>query len=264
VEEKIEQLNKKRSFQTQKSFDPNLDLPRTLVFRRYLILSSPRSGSTMISSALKSTSMAGVPQEYFNPNALSAVGAERSTEKAMAFLADVEKRRTSSNGYFGMKMHYNQFVSVFINNGIIHPLVNQFLSSFDYFILTYRRDKVLQAISYLQAHRSGLWNTTNPELEGKVTVELADDDISEVTFRMKNLIDEEMGWRHILNGAKPKFYEIAYEDLVADEALHMQRIADFLDLPLNGIVPKAEIKKISNESSLVAKQKYLKAIGVIS
>ncbi len=218
----------------------------------------------MVSSALTATGVAGVPQEYFNPNVLRLAGADKSAEHAMALLPEFEKRRTTANGYFGMKLHFNQFASVFVSKGQLHSLATVFLNSFDYFIFTYRKDKVLQAISYMQAKRSGLWNSNNAALEGQVNVELRDDDVAEVTLHMKKLIDEEMGWRHFINSAKPKAMELKYEDLAAQETSHMNLVTNFLDLPALARPPIATIKKLSNDSSLLAKQKYLIAIGAIS
>ena len=52
------------------AFSTEMDLPKTEVKFTYLILSQPRTGSTMITSALLSSGLAGVPVEYFHTDYL--------------------------------------------------------------------------------------------------------------------------------------------------------------------------------------------------
>src|SRR5271156_5534546 len=79
----------------------------------YIICTSPRSGSWLLSEGLASTSLAGNPREWFH-------GAQEQEERARwrlahstdltfaRYLEHVRSRATSPNGICGVKLHYYQ------------------------------------------------------------------------------------------------------------------------------------------------------------
>ena len=71
------------------AFKPELDLPRTPVTFTYLILSQPRTGSTMITSALQASGHAGVPVEYFNHEHLRRLPKPLTLASVHAYYSDV-------------------------------------------------------------------------------------------------------------------------------------------------------------------------------
>ena len=83
----------------------------------YVVCTTPRSGSWLLSEGLASTSVAGNPREWFNH-------LEEQEERARwrmthgsdltfaKYLEQVQARSTTRNGVSGIKLHYYQFLEL--------------------------------------------------------------------------------------------------------------------------------------------------------
>ena len=93
---------------------PENDLPPAACSFRYLVCSSPRTGSNVITAALQHSGLGGVPFEYLHPNAVPLVfkrfGRANGTMKQ--YLGLIESCRTSANGVFGIKVHFGQLAKI--------------------------------------------------------------------------------------------------------------------------------------------------------
>ncbi len=139
-------------------FSPDLDCLRVETRFRYCILSSPRSGSSMLCSALRATKSAGVPLEYLNPDLMTLwVKTKRPLRPEIgAYMTDIERRRTTANGVFGQKLHFNQWAKLLAPAGEAVSL--GFLKSMDKLIFIVRRDKLAQAMSWTFAKQTMIFN----------------------------------------------------------------------------------------------------------
>jgi len=73
---------------------------------KYCIASTPRSGSTLVSRMLLSSRLAGDPKEYFGPLLIQAwLKLNKRNISFANYLKELESKRTSENGYFGIKVH---------------------------------------------------------------------------------------------------------------------------------------------------------------
>lgn len=130
------------------------------VLLRYAILSSPRSGSTLLSRALYQTRQAGDPHEYLNPAAIYAYQTGSGINLSIdAYLQEIENRRTSSNGLFGIKTHHFHLSRLGKTPEEKSRVTINFLKRQDKRILIRRRDKIAQSVSYYIAQQSGRWTT---------------------------------------------------------------------------------------------------------
>src|SRR6187401_2384980 len=68
--------------------------------RAYVIISTPRSGSTLLCRGLASTNLAGIPEEYFNPD-LEDWARRRDGVDPAAYVEWLLSERVSPNGVFG-------------------------------------------------------------------------------------------------------------------------------------------------------------------
>lgn len=231
---------------------------------KYLILSSPRTGSTMLAAALNATGKAGVAKEYFHLDKLAGKGNPEQTREAMlAYYAEVVDATTSANGVFGMKLHFNQFHHVFGGKRIGMASGLGFVKSFDRRILVYRRDKILQALSELLASKSDLWNTADKAAAGRAGREFSDADLPFLLRIMGRQVSEEYAWRSLLEDSALPFHQIAYEDMVASPEAEFARLATYLAIPgLDSIRPSAETVKLTDASATAAiKERVLTALG---
>lgn len=132
---------------------------------RYAILSSPRSGSTLLGRMLFETRMAGDPIEYLNRHLL-AIERERTGKENLTygeFLKSMEPRRTSENGMFGMQIHYSQFLAAFASNQV-NEAMKRFVFGFDKLIWVRRRDRLRQAVSFAIARRTNAWSSEDSQV----------------------------------------------------------------------------------------------------
>ncbi len=186
----------------------------TPVGQRYGILSSPRSGSTLLGRFLHETKMAGDPQEYFNPPLIGLERQRSGNDKLNMnqFLRLMEKRRTSPNGVFGMKMHYSQLLSVFRapkpNQGVVN-----FLRKLDKLIWIRRRDRLGQAISQAVAVRTNVWSSEDSRFDRNPQVQVHP---YECVAALNLVARDDAGWEKLIQQAALSVHEIWYEDLVAD------------------------------------------------
>lgn len=242
------------------AFKTELDLPPTPVTFTYLILSQPRTGSTMIGSALEASGLAGVPVEYFNHHHLRHLPRPLTLSSVQEYYADVVSRRTSPNGVFGMKLHHDQFQPLFMQDNTISPSGVKFLRSFDRIILTSRRDKLAQAISQLTAFRTRNWNTSDRNQEGRQNYEFSKVDVPVILDYLREAVTGEMFWNDVCERLSLSPLRVVYEDLCGSPGAELARVVDHLGLAIAN--PEPQTIKLSRDSNRDGKLRFLKELGL--
>lgn len=144
---------------------PDWDLPRFHgARRRYLVASTPRTGSTLLCRALWDTCRVGAPKEYCNPMQLrdwavragsrshrlltgplvGLAGRGWSRGRLQRHLDLVEGLRTGPTGWFGMKVHRHHFERW---GGFEADVVVRIV----------RDDRLAQAVSWARARQTNRW-----------------------------------------------------------------------------------------------------------
>jgi LPS sulfotransferase NodH len=129
----------------------------------YLVLATPRSGSTLLGQGLQATGLAGDPKEFFGHK--MAFWMERwGTPDLPAYVARLLQERSTPNGVFGAKLLYGQLLHLERvarqEPGMADlPLAEILASLFPnpHLIWATRDDKVRQAISWFKARQTGVW-----------------------------------------------------------------------------------------------------------
>ncbi len=91
------------------------DPPRdpALPARNYVVCSTPRSGSGLLTRALVASDVAGTPTEYFNANDRAALTRRWGCGSDLrAYARTLRARRTTEDGVFGTKLHWEQLQQV--------------------------------------------------------------------------------------------------------------------------------------------------------
>lgn len=242
------------------AFNPKFDYPRRAAERCYLILSAPRTGSTMLSDGLLQTGFAGVPLEYLHRRVLAGLGKPLAFERIAAYFNDIVSRRTSPNGVFGMKIHYHQFADLFVNGEGVTANGESFLGLFSHFILIDRRDRISQAISFMIAEESRKWRSRDVTDAHSSDIALDDDKMIAIVQEMGSLMSEARGWRRIIEARKLNAIELSYEDLTHDFDAEFRRVLGFLGLPEVEVRPQTV--KLGGARNRAAKAEFLSRIGV--
>jgi LPS sulfotransferase NodH len=140
----------------------------------YLILATPRSGSTLLGQGLQATGLAGDPKEFFGHK--MAFWMERwQTPSFGAYVDLLTHRRATSNGVFGAKVLYGQLQhledaarqdAALAELPLATILSNLFPNL--HYVWATRNDKLRQAISWFKARQSGVWGQNTGQEEPKL------------------------------------------------------------------------------------------------
>ena len=129
----------------------------------YLLLATPRSGSTLLGQGLQASGLAGDPKEFFGHR--MAFWMERwQTPSLPAYIDRLIAERATPNGVFGAKLLYGQLQHLERlarqDPALAQlPLAGMLGALFPnlHLIWVTREDKVRQAVSWFKARQSGLW-----------------------------------------------------------------------------------------------------------
>lgn len=182
---------------------------------RYAILSVPRSGSTLLARALGASRRHGDPHEYLNPNAIDAWRTGRAAGEAFdlaTYLSEIERRRTSPEGYFGIKVHFRHFTLAYGDRAF--DAAADFVARQDRLIFIRRRDQVAQAVSYHAARSTGRWTSEHEPFFGPAPVSAVPFDVAALDACLDEVVHGEANWRSVLATCGRPFLQIDYEDLV--------------------------------------------------
>ena len=204
-----------------------LDAPTVPITNAYVICSSPRVGSNMLTQYLRDTGGGGMPYEYFNKYALDAYRFRFDNipilrDEYLQFL----RSHRSPEGVFSANLHYHQIVGFFPNEG--EPA--RFLESFSKIIVLERKDKVMQAISNFRAAKSGVWFADDLQ-HASFARSIADNyNSAGIAHSLAFVLEEQEGWRRILVAVTRPILRVFYEDMVEDLNKSKNRIIEFLGI----------------------------------
>lgn len=228
----------------------------------YFICSTYRTGSNLLYHMLKRTEVAGNPLELFL--CLEQQWREKYPQywsdcKELTpnlFLKNITAMGTGYNGVFACKMMWDSFVTTmeYLRNipQYQDKLGVEILSDIfpePKFILTSRKSKVRQAVSYVKAKKNGIFfqRKSNIEILTKEKKSLNYDFISIFTS-YQNMIKAEMNWMRILVENDIKFKNVIYEDLAKEPLTVLKDVLEFLEIDFS--IPKnfePDIVKQSDE-----------------
>lgn len=220
-----------------------------------LICCLPRTGSWLLAEILKSTGLAGIPEEYLREDWLweYATNGELTSKGAVdysrviplgvrrwppaqrldaaEFASAVSRVATTDNGVLGVKVHYGQFVEFARRYrvggerlSVSEATLRRLFPDPRYVLLT-RRDKLRQAISCCRAIQSDVWFSREPDsppghvaLIGEPQSDQSDElDLVQVAQFVDLFTAEEESWRELLETDDGRLLQLAYEDVVADQ-----------------------------------------------
>ena len=231
----------------------------------YIICTTPRSGSWLLSEGLASTWRGGNPREWFNVLEERKYRAqwrmERSSDLSFAqYLRLVAWDSTTRNGVSGLKLHYYQFAQLpEIFESVpgcreLSPagiLARAFPRS-RYIWLT-RRDKARQAISLFLASRTGEWWRIGEEgSRGSVAeADGADFDPAAVLQLERLLTGNDSSWQAFFRDSQITPLVVHYEDLAAEYAGTVHSVLRWLGEPGDdtSVIPPSRLRRQSGERS---------------
>ncbi|MCW5696899.1 MAG: hypothetical protein KIS96_09235 [Bauldia sp.] len=232
---------------------------------RYAILSVPRSGSTLLARALGASRRYGDPHEYLNPNAIDAWKAGRAVSEAFdlaTYLSEIERRRTSPEGYFGIKVHFRHFTLAYGDRAF--AAAADFVARQDRLIFIRRRDQVAQAVSYHAARSTGRWTSEHEPFFGPAPVSAVPFDVPALDACLDEVVRGEANWRSVLAACGSPFLEIDYEDLVGDYEATVATALRWLGASAPVVPPLPTRPSRIGADGLLDRYRRLRASGTIA
>ena len=208
----------------------------------YLIAASPRSGSQLLGSLLTATSLAGFPDEHFNPwhmgHATNFFPDDLlyGPEHIERFIA----KHTSPNGVFGTKTHFLQ-VTNFVGLDRLESLYPTPLK----YIFLRRREVERQGISLARAAQTDAYNSESREQNQPVY------NFHQISQCIREVRVQDKGWRTYFYSRGIEPHVVIYEELVADRARILKGVLEFLgvSIPRDFQVPETHLKKQADSVS---------------
>lgn len=237
----------------------------------YLICTSPRSGSTLLSIILGQSRLAGYPWEWFDANLYQNLFQKLGASTFSEYLPKVLEQGTTPNGVFGAKLMADHFYTLVDNlrqvqdssaqNCFTQELLHSTFPNLHYIWLT-RRDKVRQAVSFEKARQTGIWrahdNSFN-ETERKLVF-----NHEAIDRWIKYIIDQEFAWQEYFAEANITPFTLVYEDFYQFPEETVRHVLDYLHIPVPANWELGEIKesKLADEISEQWVQKYRQHMSV--
>src|SRR5262249_54199489 len=158
------------------------------------------------------TRQAGDPLEYFNLRLLGLAQAQTGNRSLtpIEFTRLMEARRTSPNGIFGIKVHYDQMLRAFQSDTPNENMVD-FLRRHQYLFWMRRRDRLRQAISHTVATYTNSWSSEEPQKAPTGPISCLD-----CIHSLQMISFQDSGWENLIRFAGLKVRVIWYEDLISD------------------------------------------------
>jgi len=214
----------------------NLRHPR----RCYVVCAVARSGSNLLTDALRETGRAGQPKQFFSELFQAGYGAKYGLDPVndyAGYVRGVIDATATSNGVFGFKLmgwSLEGFLARLRGTGQFASAdstdLNVLRSAFPrlQFIRIIRRDKLRQAISKARAMQTGLWKLADGKnAEGEAHF---DRDLISQCLREGEI--EQAAWDRFFHDFPGAPLMIEYEQLSRDYKRTVRAVLNFLGIAL--------------------------------
>ncbi len=181
----------------------------------FVVASSPRSGSNVFCEALARTGRLGAPIEYFNLGTCVQLVMTWGAGSLADYGRAMVRRRTTSNGVFGLKLHYNQCEALMSKKVSLDPTA---------WVMIERADVVAQGVSLAKAMQTRAWNSF-----GRAAVVPAYD-FGQIAVSVQFVRANNAGWERYFDERGISPLRFLYEEVVMDPDASAQRVIELLML----------------------------------
>lgn len=217
-----------------------------------MICATPRSGSTLLCSLLRSSGVAGQPESWFRMQDRAdwardwGIGQDYDWD---AYLRAALVAGTGPNGVFGLRLMWNKLGELVTDLGGAPSADQAALLARTFgplsFVHLSRGDPVAQAVSRHRAEASGIWHLGIEEAEHPATPHYEGARIGEY---LREVAGENAAWKRwfAANGIAP--LQLVYEDLAANPVGTAARVLDHLGLT-TATTLKSPVRRMADATS---------------
>jgi trehalose 2-sulfotransferase len=222
----------------------------------YIIASTQRSGTHLLCSILRSTGVAGWPEEFFLSKPGETWEKRWNSPSRDAYIQRVLQENTGANGVFGAVVMWSYFEQMLEmlqelrdDKKSTAPQLLAELFNQPKYVWLRRKDRVEQAISWEMACQTGIWArragvSPQPDATPKFDFKIIDEWCNRIATH-------EASWANYFRESQIEPLVLYYEDVVACHRTAVERVLRFLALPLpqEMEIPAPAIEKQANEIS---------------
>jgi len=239
-----------------------------------VICATPRCGSTFLGNELASANLIGNPEEWFQNTNMEerkrAYGLPADIP-AYKLLYEIIKNETISNGWFSIKIMWETLKCNILYLRLLEgnkdktdrELVFSLFPN-PVFVLMTRKDKLKQAISYVKAVKTNIWEYREQAKE--YDANLLQFDFLAIEKARKELIADEKTWMKFFAENELQPLVISYEELLKERSTTLNKIFNFAGFeythPLN--TPKNAMLRMSDNINSEWREKYLQLKAYIN
>ena len=251
----------------QRLYLPEYDLvPFREPTRGYLILAPQRTGSNYLCRRLCNVrGRFGMPSEYLNPVAIRMLaprllpGSAADSVPFAAYMAAVQRARTSADGWFGIKLQPAQLAAFAPGDRALFD----FAASYQRIVVLSRRDKLGQAISGTLAQLTGTWfnDGTPAAIDRSHWPQL----FPAIAANLARYIEEDRRLAALGKALARPWLRIEYEEILSDGQAAFEQLVDFLGVDENVMLEEAADvavpKKPPAETSEALRARFLQYVS---
>ncbi len=205
-----------------------------------VILAVQRSGSTYFVDRIRQTGCGGNPREWLQPFERDECRRRYGVPADGDYLtlwSEIQTRERGCNGVFGVKVMYDSWFQHFLPwlraiprlAGKEDEEIFKLFFPNPHVVLISRRNKLAQAVSWVKALRTGLWEYREKEVA--YPREALVFDFLQVVETLKRIEQEEAAWRCFGEHGSFPFREVVFEDFCKDWAGETQRVLTSIGIP---------------------------------
>jgi LPS sulfotransferase NodH len=247
----------------------------------YLVLATPRSGSTLLGQALNSTDLAGDPREHFG-HKMAFWARKWNAATLQEFVDRLMAERSTSNGVFGSKLLYSHLRNLEqvareeerYRDMPLPAILDSLFPNLHYLWIT-RDDTVRQAISYWKAKETGIWGQEQARagrtgqgrrqfVKGvRETGKTPEYDEQGIAALYQSILEEDAATGAYFRDGGIEPMHIVYEQFVRDYEPTTRRMLDFLgiDVPDTIVIGQPRTMKLADDTTDEWAARFRAAIG---
>lgn len=240
---------------------------------RYIIATTQRTGSTLLTDALAGTGVAGTPDEWF----LAGAHGDDSLKVRFGIRSDADyidrviRATATANGAFGTKLFWRQWdilvPRLIAKTGIagdkpireiLPDLLMAGLGSPLKYVWLRRRNRVAQAISLYRAAHTGVWRSIAGRGDGdSVADRELPFDFRKISAILRRVEDEDLKWKSYFLAYRIAPLMLVYEEFVENYERTIQGVLKFLDLPYeDATIAPPKLERQADDRSREWEERY--------
>ncbi len=237
----------------------------------YIICSIERTGSYLLSDALRRTGIAGQPQEFFHPSYMAKLPKEAGEGDYAAYFKQIMVEGTTPNAVFGAKIHWSHMRDLLhrlrnlpaYSDKPLSDLLPGLFPNLRYIQIT-RRDTLRQAVSLLKARQTDVWWEMDAWVRHnrRAPTQVPTFDAVALDRIIYQIEAHEAAWAGYFKECGVQPFEVVYEELVHSHAQYeeiIRQVLHYLDIsiPHSLTIPETRYKKQADDSSEEWVKRYL-------